>query len=400
MKKVLLVVLSFVLLLGLVACQKETEKAYKFKGKIVEMYMSNLIVEPLEGEDIRRSSDRIQVWYGQNPEFHPPIFPQGTLVEIEYDGNINESYPAQINAISLRTIDEEGNDIIPPIADNEVPTTVAYANWAENDGGLLQDSNCLDGDKFIFSDLPRLPLFKFDTKSELDSFKDKYKDTFTMDQGHDEIQSFNDVTSNYDEEFFNEHSLMLTYKSANSGSFRYGITEVKNDKGTLVLRIDQLNNPEVYTSDMAGWFLMAEVEKDFIKDCTSYDAQLWGNYSGNIATTEINRITIANGKNDYNLIKQKINGFIDNCDNNISDEIEITQYTIEGDPIITKVVRDNTQDKFGKPEIITNEYDSSYKAKLSGEVIDGGDGVLLNSYVFQLVSEQDVVDICYFSYKD
>ena len=71
------------------------------------------------------------------------------------------------NAIDLEnkpSDDEKSNS-------EEVPTKVAYANWAENEGGLRQDENCLNADKYIFSDFPRLPVFKFDTKAQLDEFK-------------------------------------------------------------------------------------------------------------------------------------------------------------------------------------------------------------------------------------
>ena len=37
------------------------------------------------------------------------------LVEIEFDGSIKETYPAQINATDLRTINEQGEDIIPDV---------------------------------------------------------------------------------------------------------------------------------------------------------------------------------------------------------------------------------------------------------------------------------------------
>ncbi|MBQ9313726.1 MAG: DUF4362 domain-containing protein [Clostridia bacterium] len=242
MKKVLLIVMSFILIWGLMACDKGNDKTYTFKGKVVEMYMNNLIVEPLENEDIRRSADKIQVWIGQTPTFHPPIFPEGTLVEIEYDGNVAETYPVQINAITLRTIDEEGNDVIPPI-------------------------------------------------SQMES----------------------------------------------------------------------------------------------------------------------NKITIKNGKNDYDSINVgRIESFIENSKNGNDDEIEVTQYTIEGDPIITTVryngtdgtfqtIRDTTQDKFGAPEIIKKEYDNSYRAVLSGEVLSK-DGAERSYYAFQLVSEEETVDICMFNY--
>ena len=303
MKKVFLIVMiGLALILGLIACNKESSKTYSFRGKIVEMYMNNLIVEPLENEEIRRSADKIQVWIGQTPEFHPPIFPASTLVEIEYDGNVDETYPAQINAISLRTIDENGTDIIPPILEANFPTTVAYANWAENEGGLSQDENCLNAEKYIFSDYPRLPVFKFDTKAKLDEFKNKYQDTFTMDHGHDEVASFDEVTEKYDDAFFENHSLMLTYKEASSGSFRYAIDEVVKEADTLVLKIEQTNHPEVYTDDMAGWFLMAEVSKEDIQDCKAFDAYDMSGVTRDLSENEVGyEIVVC----DYNYPERK-----------------------------------------------------------------------------------------------
>ena len=230
LKKVFLIILSLVLMLGLAACGTENKDVYTFKAKIIESNGSNIIVEPFENEEIRRSADKISVDIGNIKQFAPDALQVGTLVQIEYDGNINETYPAQINVLSFKTI----------LNENEIPTTVAYANWAEDDGGLARDEKCLDADKYIFSDFPRLPLFKFETKSELDEFKNKYKETFTMDHGYDEIPSFNDVTSKYDDEFFKSHSLMLAYKAASSGSFRYGISEVKKDNETLILRVEKL----------------------------------------------------------------------------------------------------------------------------------------------------------------
>ncbi len=154
---------------------------------------------------------------------------------------------------------------------------------------------------------------------------------------------------------------------------------------------------------------MAEAPKEYMKDCTSFDAQLWGNYSRNVTTIESNKIIIKNGPNDYDSINVKrIESFIENSNNGVDDEIEVTQYTIEGDPIITTVrfnaidrtfelMKDNTQDKFGKPEIIKKEYDSSYKAKLGGNALVE-DGKSRTYYAFQLVNDEDVVDICLFSY--
>ena len=58
--------------------------------------------------------------------------------------------------------------------------------------------------------------------------------------------------------------------------------------------------------------------------------------------------------------------------NRIEDEIRVITYTIEGDPIIKdikfvmnedesyyEITTDNTQDKFGVPQVITKKYDAS-----------------------------------------
>ena len=124
---------------------------------------------------------------------------------------------------------------------------------------------------------------------------------------------------------------------------------------------------------------------------------------------ESNKVTIKNGPNDYDSINVgRIESFIENSNNGVDDEIEITQFTIEGDPIVTTVrfnaidgtfelIKDNTQDKFGKPEIIKKEYDSSYKA----EFAEAKPNKELNKqyYKFSLISENNTEEvICTFSY--
>ena len=290
MKKKFLIVLCLTLMSGLIACSNNSNNiyTYSFKARIVESNDNTVIVEPLENEEIRRSADKISVGIGKIKETIPEVLPVGTLVEIVYDGNINETYPAQINVLGFKIIMEE----------NEIRTTVAYTNWIDSEIAFEGDKNCLNIDKYVLSDFPRLPIFKFDSKSELEEFKNKYKDVFTMDQGYNEIASFNEVSSNYNDEFFNNHSLMLTYIEASSDSFRYGIADIKKENGTLTLRVEKLNNPEVYIDDMAGWLLMAEVEKEYIKDCTSFDAQLWYNYFENDIVFESNESNESNDSDE------------------------------------------------------------------------------------------------------
>ncbi len=104
----------------------------------------------------------------------------------------------------------------------EIQTTVAYVNYTE--GGMMRD--CLNGDKMIISSVRHLPVYKFDTLEELNRFKESYKDILTFDQGYDEVPSFNEVTAAYGESFFADHTVILAYVEASSGSFRYAVRDI------------------------------------------------------------------------------------------------------------------------------------------------------------------------------
>ncbi|MBR6951656.1 MAG: hypothetical protein IKH56_08015 [Oscillospiraceae bacterium] len=152
----------------------------------------------------------------------------------------------------------------------EIQTTVAYVNYTE--GGMMRD--CLNGDKMIISSVRHLPVYKFDTLEELNRFKESYKDILTFDQGYDEVPSFNEVTAAYGESFFADHTVVLAYVEASSGSFRYAVRDISCQGSALCLDVEQTNHPEVYTDDMSGWFVIAEVLDSDIAAFTEFDAQL------------------------------------------------------------------------------------------------------------------------------
>ena len=152
----------------------------------------------------------------------------------------------------------------------EIKTAVAYANWTE--GGMMRD--CLNGGRMILSSVRHLPVYKLDTPEDLARFKDRYQDILTLDQGYDEVPSFGEITASYDDSFFADHSLVLAYVEASSGSFRYAIQGVSCEGSTFCLDVVQTNDPETYTDDMAGWLVIAEVLDSEVADCTLFDARL------------------------------------------------------------------------------------------------------------------------------
>lgn len=77
-------------------------KTYSFCGTIKQVEQNLFFVEPDEGEEIRKSADKIMV--GKLKLDTNVKFEVGERVKIIYDGDVMETYPAQIKAISYESL--------------------------------------------------------------------------------------------------------------------------------------------------------------------------------------------------------------------------------------------------------------------------------------------------------
>ena len=68
---------------------------YDFQAIIIEIDGDHVLVEPLEGENERNSSDRISFSCAELEDVSASV---GSVVKVTYDGMIRETYPAQIDA--------------------------------------------------------------------------------------------------------------------------------------------------------------------------------------------------------------------------------------------------------------------------------------------------------------
>lgn len=103
MKKSLLISLAVLMIITLFACGtnevKDVDDGYEdntgcFIGKILEIHESYILVQPEEGSQELKSSDKISVSLKDVGKVEAEI---GDKVEIRYSGEIAESYPAKIN---------------------------------------------------------------------------------------------------------------------------------------------------------------------------------------------------------------------------------------------------------------------------------------------------------------
>lgn len=109
-----------------------------------------------------------------------------------------------------------------------------------------------------------IPLLKFDTLEEVEEFK-------PLLEG-DALRDFNQVTEPFDEAFFAENTLMLFCFESSSGTYRYGVNSVFCDGSEFCVNVEQLNNPDIYTEDMAFWIAVFPIADSMIENCNTFNA--------------------------------------------------------------------------------------------------------------------------------
>ena len=144
---------------------------------------------------------------------------------------------------------------------------ITRTGWVEG----VQFEGCLNLGKLAISSVHHLPLFRFSSLDELNVFKTKFPEGH-FDCTMDGDTSFNEKTSDYDVAFFEKNDLFLVSVSAGSGSYRFDVNSVFNDGQYFCIYVNQTNNPECVTADMAGWFITVAVPKSATESCTAFDA--------------------------------------------------------------------------------------------------------------------------------
>jgi len=77
------------------------EEQYQFIGTIIEAHDNYIIVKPDDETKERKSSDKIRMSITRPTSGVNDFYVKGNKVKITYNGNINESYPAQIKATKI-----------------------------------------------------------------------------------------------------------------------------------------------------------------------------------------------------------------------------------------------------------------------------------------------------------
>ena len=107
MKKTVSVVLLLCMIF-LTGCKNEAKNPY-FNATVLEVYEKSVRVKPFEGSDELKSAEQIDVNTEVISTHEVPEMEEGTTIRILYNGDIAESYPAQINTVfAIYLVDETG----------------------------------------------------------------------------------------------------------------------------------------------------------------------------------------------------------------------------------------------------------------------------------------------------
>lgn len=104
-------IVSLVLLLCMIflaGCGNEAKNPY-FNATVLEVSENSVLVAPFEGAEELKSADQIDVSTAVQSTHEVPQMEEGTTIRIVYNGDIAESYPAQINTVfAIYLVDEAG----------------------------------------------------------------------------------------------------------------------------------------------------------------------------------------------------------------------------------------------------------------------------------------------------
>jgi len=148
---------------------------------------------------------------------------------------------------------------------------LAYANYVDAEKVYTKSINAKEFENEFFDSLP---VYEITSLEELEKFKKEFEDTFTMDTGYAEVQSFNDAIESCTDRFFRNKNILITYVGTRQGSDRPEFVEFVVSENDLLISIKNETPTDIGTDDMAGWFIIIDVGKTAIKDIESINAKL------------------------------------------------------------------------------------------------------------------------------
>lgn len=195
------------------------------------------------------------------------------------------SDPADPSVTQDSSSTEETEDAATPAVPDELPgSRVAFVPEYSFDDAMKMEEEAVNADRLSLSKERSMPMYRFDTKEELDAFIQKYSKGMSLDQGGNGYSSFVDLTSEeagYDSKFFEENSILAVYSFIDNLGYKdYLFEQGIDDNGVYKLSV-RLMGPWPFDESKeveAGYFLLYDVADEELEKASSLNAvAYWDN---------------------------------------------------------------------------------------------------------------------------
>ncbi|GEM_PF-572661 len=229
------------------------EKTCVFTATVAEIDESSILVKPDEGSQELNSADEICI---PKTAADGIEIESGDKIEIEYDGNIAEVYPAMIDNVSLVKVIEKSENFSVSSPGSTMKSS-EKSTKPEEDGKKYSENNKVQFVRSHCSEtktaFPYAVVIR--SKAELDSYYNDNKTVWGFSGKANGI-SFNEAIKEYDDSFFENNALVFAVTREGSGSITYKSASIDGNN----INVEKVV-PEVNTCDMAYWHIIFEVEK-------------------------------------------------------------------------------------------------------------------------------------------
>lgn len=119
-----------------------------------------------------------------------------------------------------------------------------------------------------------LPLFILNSRNEVEEFIQKYGGESGFTEGYDDVLSFRDLIDEYyDEDYFENLSLVVVYIEVDSSSPRY-YDYITTTDGVYCFNVTKVYDPIEQNNDPCGWFIISVISKSrTLRDFDNFNAK-------------------------------------------------------------------------------------------------------------------------------
>ncbi len=162
------------------------------------------------------------------------------------------------------------------IGGTDVPSIVVNSTFSQvnmHEGTLLY-MGALNREKMYISSVKHLPIYKFDSVSELNSFAARCGEEidFSYKSSLSDAPSFTDATTKYDEAFFADNVLFAVYIYAPQCDTVYKLASSHiSDAGTAFHIVTEKRG---VLEAILNYMMLIEVNREAVEGCTVFDATL------------------------------------------------------------------------------------------------------------------------------